>query len=78
MSVKEKFLDYVRFDTQSDETSATIPSTEKQKTLGAVSYTHLDVYKRQPLHRNVQLRYEHSNWCRWPDSNRHGVATGGF
>ena len=35
MSVKEKFLDYVRFDTQSDETSATIPSTEKQKTLGA-------------------------------------------
>lgn len=35
MSVKEKFLDYIRFDTQSDETSATIPSTEKQKTLGA-------------------------------------------
>ena len=35
MSVKEKFLDYIRFDTQSDETTGTIPSTEKQKTLGA-------------------------------------------
>jgi tripeptide aminopeptidase len=28
--VVERFLDYVRFDTQSDETSATCPSTDKQ------------------------------------------------
>lgn len=35
MSVKERFLDYIRFDTQSDETTGTIPSTSKQKLLGA-------------------------------------------
>jgi len=34
MSVKEKFLDYIRFDTQSDETTRVTPSTEKQKDLG--------------------------------------------
>lgn len=33
MSVKEKFLDYVRYDTQSDETTGTMPSTAKQKLL---------------------------------------------
>lgn len=33
MSVKDRFLDYVRYDTQSDETTGTIPSTEKQKLL---------------------------------------------
>ena len=27
---------------------------------------------------NGQIRYEHSIWCRWPDSNRHAVASGGF
>ena len=34
MSVKEKFLDYIRFDTQSDPTTGVTPSTEKQKNLG--------------------------------------------
>ena len=34
-SVSERFLKYVSFDTQSDETSPTCPSTDKQKLLGA-------------------------------------------
>ena len=34
-SVSERFLRYVRFDTQSDEFSETCPSTAKQKDLGA-------------------------------------------
>ena len=34
-SVTERFLKYVSFDTQSDETSPTCPSTAKQKILGA-------------------------------------------
>ena len=34
-TVKERFLRYVSFDTQSDEYSETCPSTEKQKLLGA-------------------------------------------
>ena len=34
-SVIERFLKYVSFDTQSDETSPTCPSTPKQKLLGA-------------------------------------------
>ena len=33
MSVKEKFLDYVSYDTQSDSSSTTMPSTMKQKLL---------------------------------------------
>ena len=33
MSAKERFLRYVKIDTQSDENSATYPSTEKQKDL---------------------------------------------
>ena len=33
-SVTERFLKYVSFDTQSDETSSTCPSTAKQKLLG--------------------------------------------
>ena len=35
MSVTERFLKYVSFDTQSDEYSETCPSTDKQKALGA-------------------------------------------
>jgi tripeptide aminopeptidase len=35
MTVLERFLNYVRFDTQSDEHSTTVPSTEKQKRFGA-------------------------------------------
>ena len=35
MDVIERFLTYVGFDSRSDETSETVPSTEKQKKLGA-------------------------------------------
>ncbi len=35
-SVEERFLRYVQIDTQSDPTSASCPSTEKQKNLGRV------------------------------------------
>ena len=35
MHVSERFLKYVSFDTQSDESSTTVPTTEKQKLLGA-------------------------------------------
>ena len=35
MTVSERFLKYVSFDTQSDEFSETCPSTGKQKVLGA-------------------------------------------
>ena len=35
MNVTERFLKYVSFDTRSDEHSETVPSTEKQKLLGA-------------------------------------------
>lgn len=34
-TVQERFLEYVSFDTMSDEFSATCPSTDKQKLLGA-------------------------------------------
>ena len=32
----EKFVRYVKIDTQADDTSATVPSSEKQKNLGLV------------------------------------------
>ena len=35
MNAVERFLKYVTYDTQSDEHSQTVPSTEKQKVLGA-------------------------------------------
>jgi tripeptide aminopeptidase len=35
MTVVERFLKYVSFDTQSDEDSVTVPSSAKQKVLGA-------------------------------------------
>lgn len=35
MHVSERFLKYVSYDTQSDENSTSIPTTEKQKILGA-------------------------------------------
>ena len=35
MNVLDRFLNYVTYDTQSDEASATCPSTAKQKVLGA-------------------------------------------
>ena len=33
VDLKDRFLKYVSFDTRSDETSETFPSTEKQKVL---------------------------------------------
>ncbi|MCQ2512072.1 MAG: peptidase T [Lachnospiraceae bacterium] len=36
MNVTERFLKYISYDTQSDESSSTIPSTAKQKILGQV------------------------------------------
>ncbi|MCI8479179.1 MAG: peptidase T [Oscillospiraceae bacterium] len=36
MTTVERFLSYLSYDTQSDSRSSTIPSTEKQKTLGSV------------------------------------------
>ncbi|MBQ9133033.1 MAG: peptidase T [Clostridia bacterium] len=54
MLVQDRFLKYVSFDTQSDENSASVPSTEKQKLLGAyladelarigLSDAHMDEY----------------------------------
>ena len=35
MTATERFLKYITFDTESDESSQTVPSTEKQKVLGA-------------------------------------------
>ncbi len=35
MNVTERFLKYISFDTRSDEASETVPSTQKQKLLGA-------------------------------------------
>ena len=35
MNVIDRFLKYVSFDTMSDESSATCPSSDKQKLLGA-------------------------------------------
>ena len=42
-SVTERFLKYVSFDTQSDETSPTCPSTAKQKLLGAAIVEEMQV-----------------------------------
>ena len=36
--VIERFLNYIKVDTRSDENSATFPSTEKQKNLGKILY----------------------------------------
>ena len=55
MRAYERFLQYVRYHTTSDDNAPAdkCPTTDRQKVLGAalaaVSYTHLDVYKRQPL-----------------------------
>ena len=40
-TVTEKFLRYVQIDTQSDATSPTVPSTEKQKNLSHLLATEL-------------------------------------
>ena len=41
-TVVEKFLRYVKIDTQSSETANTFPSTEKQKDLGRLLYEELN------------------------------------
>lgn len=48
MTVIERFLTYVRFDTQSDETSSTVPSTNQQKQFGtylASELSHIGLHK---------------------------------
>lgn len=68
-TVTERFLNYVRIDTQSDPSSPTCPSTEKQKDLGRIlvrellelglADAHLDehgyVYATLPSNTNKQL-----------------------
>ena len=41
MNVIDRFLKYVSFDTQSDENSPTVPSTERQRVLGEALYREL-------------------------------------
>lgn len=50
MSVAERFLRYVAYDTQSDENSTTVPSTEKQKILGAALAAELSQMGLQGAH----------------------------
>ena len=50
MRAYERLLKYVSAYTTSDPDSATVPSSMRQYDLAPVSYTHLDVYKRQPAY----------------------------
>ena len=50
MSAAERFLRYVAYDTQSDENSTTVPSTEKQKILGAALAAELSQMGLQSAH----------------------------
>ena len=50
MSAAERFLRYVAYDTQSDENSTTVPSTEKQKILGAALAAELSQMGLQNAH----------------------------
>ena len=49
-TVTERFLRYVRIDTQSDPNSSTIPSTEKQRNLGNVLVNELQSMGLQDAH----------------------------
>src|SRR5260370_4423600 len=49
-TVTERFLRYVAIDTQSDPTSATCPSTEKQKDLGRLLATELQAMGIRDAH----------------------------
>jgi tripeptide aminopeptidase len=40
-SLQNRFIEYVKIDTQSDPASATVPSTEKQKDLGRLLVSQL-------------------------------------
>ena len=50
MNAAERFLRYVAYDTQSDENSATVPTTEKQKLLGAALAAELSQMGLQNAH----------------------------
>ena len=50
MSAAERFLRYVAYDTQSDENSNTVPSTEKQKILGQALAAELSQMGLQNAH----------------------------
>jgi tripeptide aminopeptidase len=50
MDVLERFLNYVSYDTQSDDKSETVPSTSKQKVLGAALAEELSAIGLQHAH----------------------------
>ena len=50
MTVSERLLKYVSFDTQSDESSETCPSTEKQRVLGAALVEEMQAMGIQDAH----------------------------
>ena len=50
MTVSERLLKYVSFDTQSDESSETCPSTDKQRVLGAALVEEMQVMGIQDAH----------------------------
>ena len=49
-TVTERFLRYTAIDTQSDPTSTSFPSTEKQKNLGALLVSELKEMGLQDAH----------------------------
>lgn len=69
MSVEERFIKYVKIDTQSDESSETVPSTMKQKDLGnllveelkelGIDNAHMDEYGSVYAH--IPSNDEHSH-----------------
>lgn len=50
MNVVDRFLNYVSYDTQSDENGTTVPTTEKQKVLGAALAAELSQMGLQNAH----------------------------
>ena len=50
MTVSERLLKYVSFDTQSDESSETCPSTDKQRALGAALVAEMQAVGIQDAH----------------------------
>lgn len=54
MNVVDRFLNYVSYDTQSDEHGTTVPSTEKQKVLGSALAAELSQMGLQNAHMNEQ------------------------
>ena len=56
MNVTERFLKYVSFDTRSDEHSETVPSTEKQKLLGAALVVFLLIFRELQDLQNLLLK----------------------